>query len=79
MAMSYSKKDLSIPEANIIRAENFITREECLKIYNSSRKVQKTKGYFRGVEFEQYYQNIAKGSIEKLNKLIETFIKATYK
>ena len=28
MAMSYSKKDLSIPEANIIRAENFITREE---------------------------------------------------
>ncbi len=54
---------------------NFITREECLKIYNSSRKVQKTKGYFRGVEFEQYYQNIAKGSIEKLNKLIETFIK----
>ena len=37
--------------------------------------MQKTKGYFRGVEFEQYYQNIAKGSIEKLNKLIETFIK----
>lgn len=54
---------------------NFITREECSKIYNSSRKVQKTKGYFRGIEFEQYYQNIAKESIEKLNKLIETFVK----
>lgn len=53
---------------------NFITREECSKIYNSSRKVQKTKGYFRGIEFEQYYQNIAKESIEKLNKLIETFV-----
>ena len=53
---------------------NFITREECSKIYNSSRKVQKTKEHIRGIEFEQYYQNIAKGSIEKLNKLIETFI-----
>lgn len=53
---------------------NFITREECLKIYNSSCKVQKTKGLFNSIEFQQYYQNIAKESIEKLNKLAETFI-----
>lgn len=53
---------------------NFITREECSKIYNSSCKVQKTKGLFNSAEFQQYYQNIAKESIEKLNKLAETFI-----
>lgn len=53
---------------------NFITREECSKIYKSSCKVQKINGIFNSVEFQQYYQNIAKESMEKLNKLAETFV-----
>ena len=54
---------------------NFITVKECSEIYDSCKKVQIKKRYYKSAEFQNYYKNKAKGNIENLNKLIETFIK----
>ena len=54
---------------------NFITRNECIELCDNSKKVQVNKRYFNSKEFQNYYKNRANKNIEKLNKLIETFIK----
>lgn len=54
---------------------NFITRKECAEIYDNLKRVQVNKKYYKSKEFQNYYKNKTKGNIEKLNKLIETFVK----
>ena len=54
---------------------NFITVKECSEIHKSCKKVQIKKRYYKSIEFQNYYKNKVKGNIEKLNNLIETFIR----
>lgn len=54
---------------------NFITQKECAELRDNAKKVQGNKRYCKSKEFQNYYKNRANKNIEKLNKLIETFIK----
>lgn len=54
---------------------NFITKKSCSEIYESYSNLKIDKRNYRDVNFQNLYYNKARNSIEKLYKLLESFIK----